>query len=373
MKYWAFISYSHRDTAIADWLHKKLETYRVPRGLVGTPSREGEVPARIFPIFRDRDELPTSAKLGENLERCLQQSRYLVVICSPASAQSHWVEEEVRAFKGWHGRDRVIALISGGVPNASDGAHPEQECFPHSMRFDEVKGSTPVRTEPIAADIRPEGDGRQRALLKIVAGLLGLGFDDLYQREKRREKQRKILAGAVAGIVLLVLVVTFGWILRIGKSQKEIRRDLVDVREDAAVATTEFQKVRPKSKEAENRIRAAADHAAQVLDALEEARKTNKPNDEYRVAYEDAVKAIVDVNREAKSADESIFASELAKPLNARLLMEGTEFGKEMTRRAEAKVQEAEALGQEQYDRIKRQNEEKERERARRAGEKPED
>ena len=88
MKYWAFISYSHKDTAIADWLHRKLETYRVPKSLVGTPSREGEVPSRIMPIFRDREELPTSSELGDNLQKSLQQSRYLIVICSPDAAQS---------------------------------------------------------------------------------------------------------------------------------------------------------------------------------------------------------------------------------------------------------------------------------------------
>jgi hypothetical protein len=33
-KYKAFISYSHQDKKWGDWLHKALETYRVPKGLV---------------------------------------------------------------------------------------------------------------------------------------------------------------------------------------------------------------------------------------------------------------------------------------------------------------------------------------------------
>lgn len=77
MKYWAFISYSHRDAAIADWLHKKLETYRVPGSLVGTPSRDGTVPARLLPIFRDREELPTSSQLGDNLQRDHSNNRVI--------------------------------------------------------------------------------------------------------------------------------------------------------------------------------------------------------------------------------------------------------------------------------------------------------
>lgn len=338
MKYWAFISYSHKDTGVADWLHTKLETYRVPRGLVGTPSREGEVPARIMPIFRDRDELPTSSELGDNLQKSLQQSRYLIVICSPASAQSRWVEEEVRAFKKEKGRDRVIALVAGGVPNASDRSDPDNECFPRSMRFDV---DDTVRVEPIAADIRPEGDGRQRAFLKIVAGVLGVGFDDLYQREKRREKRRKMVTGALAAAGLLLIAGICASIAHLGKSQKQIQREIVDVRQDASVATTEYKDVRPKNKEAEERIRAAVKKADQTLDALEQARKTRQQDNEYRIAYEDAVKAIVDVNQAAQSADESIFAAELAKPLNARLLTEGTAFGQEMTRRANEKIERA--------------------------------
>ena len=45
-KYWAFISYSHQDKAWGDWLHKALETYRVPKRLVGRASRDGTVPKR---------------------------------------------------------------------------------------------------------------------------------------------------------------------------------------------------------------------------------------------------------------------------------------------------------------------------------------
>ena len=92
-KYWAFISYSHADSNWADWLHKGLETYKVPKHLVGKPTREGIVPKRPFPVFRDRDELPGSANLGDNLTRALRQSRYLVVVCSPKSVASQWVDQ----------------------------------------------------------------------------------------------------------------------------------------------------------------------------------------------------------------------------------------------------------------------------------------
>ena len=138
MKYWAFLSYSHRDKKWGDWLHRALETYRVPRRLIGRDSRNGAIPPRVFPVFRDREELPVSADLGSNINEALAESRYLIVICSPHSAQSRWVGEEIKAFKRLGREDRILALIIAGEPNASDGKpglSPAEECFPEALRF----------------------------------------------------------------------------------------------------------------------------------------------------------------------------------------------------------------------------------------------
>lgn len=120
LKYWAFISYSHRDKTWGDWLHKALETYRVPSRLVGTLRRDGAVPKRIFPIFRDREELPNSADLGGAIRTGLEQSCILIVICSPDAADSIWVNEEIRTFKAMGRENRILCLIVEGEPNASD-------------------------------------------------------------------------------------------------------------------------------------------------------------------------------------------------------------------------------------------------------------
>ncbi|MFP6899820.1 MAG: toll/interleukin-1 receptor domain-containing protein, partial [Opitutales bacterium] len=82
-KYRAFISYSHKDEQWGKWMHRKLESFRVPSQLVGKQSKHGIIPSRLFPIFRDRDELPSSARLGEAIREALEQSCHLIVICSP--------------------------------------------------------------------------------------------------------------------------------------------------------------------------------------------------------------------------------------------------------------------------------------------------
>ena len=114
-QYRAFISYSHSDKRIAQWLHRALERYRLPKKLIGRETSLGPVPTRLSPIFRDQDELPASGNLGAELRQALSRSQFLIVICSPASARSKWVNEEILQFKLMHGADKVLALIVEGI------------------------------------------------------------------------------------------------------------------------------------------------------------------------------------------------------------------------------------------------------------------
>ena len=82
-KYKAYISYSHRDDKWALWLHRVLESYRVPRKLVGTKTNLGKIPSRVNPIFRDRDDLSSAADLGGQNQQALTDSENMIVICSP--------------------------------------------------------------------------------------------------------------------------------------------------------------------------------------------------------------------------------------------------------------------------------------------------
>src|SRR5262245_27951542 len=96
LKYRAFISYSHSDNrapnAWADWLHEAVENFKVPPEIAGKKDRHGdEVPARLFPVFQDEKELPSTGDLGEAIRDSLAQSSHLIVICSPAAAASAYV------------------------------------------------------------------------------------------------------------------------------------------------------------------------------------------------------------------------------------------------------------------------------------------
>ena len=195
----AFISYSHADKAVADWLHRVLESYRLPPRLVGQQTAVGEVPAKLAPIFRDRDELPAAGDLSAELLTALERSSFLIVIASPPAAESRWVNEEVRYFKQVHGEGRVLVLIVDGTPGSDDAT----ECFPLAVRrrVDEQGRISDQAVEPIAADLRPGGDGKRLAKLKLVAGLTGLALDKLVQREQARRQRRLAVLAAIASLI----------------------------------------------------------------------------------------------------------------------------------------------------------------------------
>ena len=202
-RYFAFLSYSHKDQELAEWLHAQLEDFRVPRSLAGQLSENGPIPRRLRPIFRDQHELAAANDLGEEIEEALEKSQFLLVLCSPDSARSRWTNAEIETFKRTRPDGCVLAAIAGGEPFASEiPGREDEECFPPALRekYDRRGRPTGKRAEPLAADLRDSGDGRRLGFLKLVAGMLGVGLDDLVQRETtRRQRRMAILAAASLG------------------------------------------------------------------------------------------------------------------------------------------------------------------------------
>jgi tetratricopeptide (TPR) repeat protein len=212
--YFAFLSYSHKDEELARWLHDELEQFRVPPQLVGKITDHGVIPRRLTPIFRDQQELAASHDLSEKIEQALAGSQFLIVLCSPDAATSRWTNAEVAAFKRARPEGCVLAAIGSGEPFASEIEGREaEECFPPALRqrHDRLGRPTGKRAEPLAADLREEHGGRRTGLLKLIAGMLGVGLDELVQRETTRRQRRLAFAAAAsfAGMALAsILAVT---------------------------------------------------------------------------------------------------------------------------------------------------------------------
>src|SRR5262249_11216153 len=205
--YRAFISYSHNDTRWANWLHGRLEGFRIDRDLIGRQTAMGVIPKTLRPIFRDREDFTAGHSLSEQTLAALGGSAGLVWVGSEGGAKEHYGNEEVRLFKHRH-RDRPI------IPIILDGktSDPETECFPPTLRF-ELAPDGAITDRPadlLAADMRESGDGRDLALAKVVARMLGVPTDDIRKRQVIAQGWRlKVMAAVVTVFGVLYLVAGF--------------------------------------------------------------------------------------------------------------------------------------------------------------------
>jgi tetratricopeptide (TPR) repeat protein len=186
----AFISYSHTDADAAAKLQRKLERYRLPKRI---PEARLNAASSLGSIFRDREDLAAAASLSAAIRDAIRRAEALVVICSPDAAASPWVAAEIDLFRELHPGKPVLAALLSGEPRDS---------FPAALTAND--------NEPLAADLRPEGDGEQLGFLKIVAGIAGVPLDALIQRDAQRRIRRVtvITAGALAAMLIMGIMTT---------------------------------------------------------------------------------------------------------------------------------------------------------------------
>lgn len=190
--YIAFISYKREDKLWAHWLHRKLEHYKLPSSI---RKADTSLPEHVRPVFRDMTDLEPGI-LSENIRKGLEQSRYLIVICSPRSAKSEYVNYEIEEFIRQGKKQSIIPFIVEGEPHAAD---PGQACFPPALHT--------LDTEQELLGVNIHEMGRRAATLKVISRMFGLRFDVLWKRHEREQRLRHWFAFAT---ILLIALVGFG-------------------------------------------------------------------------------------------------------------------------------------------------------------------
>ena len=185
-KYFAFISYSRKDIKWAKWLQKKLQNYLLPSKLIRTHKT---LPKRITPVFRDQQDISGNV-LEDALHSALDESRYLILICSPNSARSVYVNEEVRYFVSLGRQNQIIPLI---VEGTAFSGNPETESFPEALRT--------ITPELLGINIQEYG--KRMAFLRIISTMLQIHHDEIVKRDGTRRLIRQI-AAAIASLALVV-------------------------------------------------------------------------------------------------------------------------------------------------------------------------
>ncbi len=187
--YSAFISYKHLDKQHAKWIQKRLERYRLPAKLC----KQFGLSRRLQKCFRDVDDL-AGTMLKESISEEMAKCRFMILVCSPnVNIEGEYINYEVETFKKLRGEQYIIPVIVDGAPDHPD---PSMRCFPTAL--------TDGSTEYLGVSF--EQDGKNKAILKIIATILDLSADTLIMRERRRQiKNRLITGGAVAAAGAIAL------------------------------------------------------------------------------------------------------------------------------------------------------------------------
>jgi WD40 repeat protein len=203
MVFEAFISYRHKepDSAVAKAIHRQIEAYRIPAHIAKAAGKK-----RMGKIFRDQEELPLLADLGEGIRKALAGSEWLIVVCSPDLPKSQWCMAELDYFIELGRRNRILTVLVDGEPADS---------FPPQLRFRETGGEI-HEVEPLAADVRAAGTGAslrrvRREKLRLLAPMLGVGYDDLRRRQRERILHR---AAAISVCVTVFSLAAGAYVLR---------------------------------------------------------------------------------------------------------------------------------------------------------------
>lgn len=193
-EYYAFISYKREDKREARRLQHALEYYRLPNHL---RQENPELPEYVRPVFRDMTDLEVG-ELSAQIHAGLEQSHFLIVVCSPRAAASKWVNDEVEYFISLGKQDKIIPYIIEGIPHASN---PDEECYPPALL------NLSKEKELLGANINEVG--KDSATIRVVSRMFNIRFDTLYQRYER-EQRRKRWMGIGGSMVIAFLGLSIG-------------------------------------------------------------------------------------------------------------------------------------------------------------------
>lgn len=213
MSYDAFISYSRRrDAALAANLRQGMQTLAKPW-----------TKRRALSVFLDQSSLAADGSLRSSLQTQLDASDFLVVLASPAAADSRWVNEEIAHWLATKPIDAIRLVVTDGnvvwdeeraefdlaqstaIPYTLAGAFAEEPLWV-DLRWARQADGLDVRSHPRFRD----------DVATLSAPMHGLPKDELVGADiEQFRRNRRVRRWAVAALAVLATLATIGGVLAV--------------------------------------------------------------------------------------------------------------------------------------------------------------
>jgi len=200
----AFISYSRRDTDFAKKLLTALEDF-------DPPEIDGKRLKKLD-IFLDSEDLEGGGDYYKTIDKKLAKSNKLIVICSPESRKSKFVNDEIQKFTKKNSPLNILPILVDGIPN--NQATPENEhlkAFPESL----VEAlEMPLAVSFVDTDWRKLSftkDILRGAWYSILAKMYDINRDKIERRDIEKRKRKRNQRIFLLSVFLLTIAGLFVW------------------------------------------------------------------------------------------------------------------------------------------------------------------
>ncbi len=263
-KYNAFISYRHAeaDIKIASEIQTQLERFKIP------PEIQKKTGVKRFErVFRDKEELPITSDLNDDIDIALKNSEHLIVICSVRTGESVWVQKEIETFLKYHSKKNIFTVLVDGEPG---------DVIPGILLHDTVTrkladGTEETREEiiePLSCDYRMGiKKARKVELPRLVASMLGVSYDEIVQRRRQYIRRRNAMIGSVCAVMAAGAIGYLSWSLfQIGKNYDLAQFNYKLAQENYALAQANYETAQANYLEAlRNQSRFLASESGELL------------------------------------------------------------------------------------------------------------
>jgi hypothetical protein len=195
--YSSFISYSSEDLKFSCALQSALEKFKIPKAYsknILTKHR------RLLPVFRDRSDLNHSKTLSAGINKALENSAWLIVICSKNSCKSEWVKSEIETFISLGRREKIIPVIISGDLDFYDKDVNENGTVPAIMnshlKFEKTSSIDQLISDFRSKKINPI-DKSEIEIQRIISTVLDVPLVDFTGRVEQQIQRKRLIDGFI--------------------------------------------------------------------------------------------------------------------------------------------------------------------------------